>query len=178
VTLNLRLLRFKGWCNDEKELSQKIAEAAVCLSNTEGGLLIVGVDDSGTGTGAIRPCPYASVSTNWVRSRIRELTKPAVKCGVHQLRELDPTVTSTRVGEIFVVQIPKTSQPGGHRTTTGISYRRSDKECLPDSIAAGDDFSDCLLEHISVDLAFDFGTLRKAAHNRESVTRWRQKSRP
>ncbi len=77
--LESQTLEIKRWCKDEKELSQKIAEAAVCLSNTEGGLLIVGVDGRGTGTGAIRPCPHASVSTNWVRSRIRELTKPAVK---------------------------------------------------------------------------------------------------
>ncbi len=40
---------------------------------------------------------------------------------------------------------------------------------MPDSIAAGDDFSDCLLEHIPIDRAFNFGTLRKGAHNRESA---------
>ncbi|MGB9379378.1 ATP-binding protein [Candidatus Binatus sp.] len=165
--LESQTLEIKSWCKDERELSQKIAEAAVCLSNTEGGLLIVGVEERG-GSGAIRPCPYQSVSADWVRSRIRELTKPVVKCGVHKLGELVPTLADSRMGELFVIEIPKTSQPGGHRTIGGISYRRSDKECFPDSIAAGDDFSDCLIENVSTE-AFDYKTLSEAGRNREDA---------
>jgi len=30
--LETQTLEFKGWCRDEKELSQKVSEAAVCLA--------------------------------------------------------------------------------------------------------------------------------------------------
>ena len=33
-------LEFKGWCKDEKELSSEICEAAVCLANADGGMVI------------------------------------------------------------------------------------------------------------------------------------------
>jgi predicted HTH transcriptional regulator len=38
-------LEFKSWCKDDRELSREIADAAVCLASTDGGLLILGVDD-------------------------------------------------------------------------------------------------------------------------------------
>jgi predicted HTH transcriptional regulator len=43
--LESQTLEFKSWCKDERELSQQIAEAAVCLANAEGGFVIIGVDD-------------------------------------------------------------------------------------------------------------------------------------
>jgi predicted HTH transcriptional regulator len=73
-------LEFKSWCKDDRELSREIADAAVCLASTDGGLLILGVDDKSVGQRAMARCPHSGVSVDWVRAKIRELTRPPVRC--------------------------------------------------------------------------------------------------
>src|SRR5260370_15324596 len=81
--LESQQLEFKSWCKDERELSHEIADATVCLASTDGGLLIVGVDDKAIGPRAFARCPHRAVNIEWVRAKVRELTKPPVGSNLH-----------------------------------------------------------------------------------------------
>ena len=56
---------------DDRDLSHEIADAAVCLASTDGGLLVLGVDDKLTGNRAMSRCSHGAVSVDWVRAKIR-----------------------------------------------------------------------------------------------------------
>ena len=140
--LETQTLEFKGWCRDEKELSYEISEAVVCLANTEGGLIIAGVDDKKTGAAAISRCPYPSLTVDWMRMRIRDLTKPPVQCHVTRLGNLLQNLCDTPSGDLFIVEVSKTTHPSGHRTHRGISLIRTNTECRPEYLVDNDDYSD------------------------------------
>ena len=55
--LESQTLEFKSWGRDAKDLSVSVSEAAICLANSEGGLVVVGADDKATGVAATPPCP-------------------------------------------------------------------------------------------------------------------------
>src|SRR5216684_4274763 len=109
--LESQTLEFKSWCKDERELSQQIAEAAVCLANAEGGLVIIGVDDRRVGRAALASCPYVAISVDWVKAKIRDLTMPPVRCSVATIGDLcsDPPLSDYR--ELIVIEVSKTTQP-------------------------------------------------------------------
>ena len=44
--LESQTLEFKSWGRDAKDLSVSVSEAAICLANSEGGLVVVGADDT------------------------------------------------------------------------------------------------------------------------------------
>ena len=87
ATVESQQLEFKSWCKDDRELSHEIADAAVCLASTDGGLLIVGVDYKASGPRGMPRCPHAAVNVDWVRAKIRELTRPPVRCRVSKVSE-------------------------------------------------------------------------------------------
>ena len=60
--LESQRLEFKSWCDDERDLSREIGDAAVCLASTDGGLLILGVDDKAVGSRAFARCPHKAVT--------------------------------------------------------------------------------------------------------------------
>lgn len=160
-------LEFKGWCKDEKDLSREFSEAAVCLSNADGGLIIVGVDDKKIGQGAISHCPYSSVTADWIRSRIRELTKPPVICQVVRLGDLLGNMGGSAAADLFIIEVSKTTHPSGHRTNRGVSLVRADRECRPEYFVDNDDYSAVQLSHLSCN-SLDDHSLKDAAANRES----------
>src|SRR5437660_1143991 len=41
-------LEIKGWCHNEKELTEKVVDAASCLANAQGGVVLVGVGEEST----------------------------------------------------------------------------------------------------------------------------------
>src|ERR1017187_6989593 len=53
-------LEIKGWCNSERELTEKLADATSCLANAQGGVLLIGIDD-GMGSRRFSPCPFGNV---------------------------------------------------------------------------------------------------------------------
>src|SRR3990172_3734708 len=42
-------IEIKSWCHDDRQLAEKVAEAAACLANTDGGIVLVGIDDKRNG---------------------------------------------------------------------------------------------------------------------------------
>jgi ATP-dependent DNA helicase RecG len=167
ATLETQTLEFKGWCRHEKELSDKISEAAVCLANSEGGMVIIGVDDKQSGSAAITRCPYPSVTPDWVRKRIRDLTSPPV--GVHIFRVGDhlPATRGTAAADVLIIKVSKTTNPSGHRTHNGVSFVRIDTECRPQYIIDSADYTSVWLEHASLTL-IDSASLRKAITLRQT----------
>jgi hypothetical protein len=45
-------LEVKSWCQDKKQLAEKAGEAAACLANASGGILLLGIADDGATTPA------------------------------------------------------------------------------------------------------------------------------
>ncbi|MGH9828109.1 MAG: AlbA family DNA-binding domain-containing protein, partial [Blastocatellia bacterium] len=159
-------LEFKSWCKDERELSHQIAEAAVCLANAEGGLVIVGVDDRRVERAAVTVCPHASISADWAKAKIRELTKPPVRCTVARVCDLPLAPLIVDHQSLLVIEVQRTNQPSGHRTSRGVSFVRSYKECRPEYFEDQDDFSRAIVDHLShSDL--DEAAVREAATHRE-----------
>lgn len=164
--LESQQLEFKSWCKDERELSHEIADAAVCLASTDGGLLIVGVDDKAIGQRSCARCPHSAVSVDWVRAKVRELTKPAVRCHVHKVSDLLPGLRTEPQGDLIVVDLPRTTRISGHRNSKGANVKRYDKSCKPEYFEDQDDFSRSGVEHLDLS-ALDEASMREGAKNRE-----------
>ncbi len=164
--LESQTLEFKSWCKDDRELSQQIAEAAVCLANSEGGFVIVGVDDRKVGRAAAPVCPHGSISADWAKAKIRELTKPPARCTIAAVRDLpiDPPLRDHQ--GLLVIEVLKTNQPSGHRTSRGVSFVRSYKECRPEYFEDQDDYSRALVDHLSYS-HLDESAIKEAATHRE-----------
>ena len=163
--LESQQLEFKSWCKDERELSHEIADAAVCLASTDGGLLIVGVDDKLIGPRAMNRCPHPGLSVDWVKAKIRELTRPAVRCRVRKVSDLLPNFAGSLSGDLFVVELPKSTYVSGHRNTKGVSLKRYDKSCKPEYFEGQDDFSASSVEHLDFN-ALDEGSMAEGAKTR------------
>lgn len=162
--LETQQLEFKGWCRNEKDLSKEISEAAVCLANSEGGLLVLGVDDKGAR--AIRPCPHPTVTPTWVRKKIRDLTKPPVDAQVFRVGDELPALSDSAAADVIVVEVKKTTNPSGHRTHRGVNLVRVDTECRVEYLVGSDDYTSVPLHHLSIS-SLDEGSIGAALQQRE-----------
>ena len=111
-------LDFKQEAGTPKETYRKLAQAAVCFANANGGKIVVGVDDGQSGTGAfvgseIDPAP--------LRARIYEITNPGVLVSCEEL-----IYEGTR---LVVVDVPEGVEI--HTDAQGAAKRRVHKQCLP-----------------------------------------------
>ena len=165
ASIESQQLEFKSWCKDDRELSHEIADASICLASTDGGLLILGVDDKLVGQRALNRCPHTAVSVEWVRAKIRELTRPPVRCRVCKVGDLLPSLVGTASADLIAVELPKTTYVSGHRNTKGVSLKRYDKSCTPEYFEDQDDFSASLLEHLEVG-ALNESSMAEGAKNR------------
>ncbi len=165
--LESQQLELKSWCKDERELSHEVADAAVCLASTDGGLLILGVDDKAIGQRAMTRCPHAAVNVEWVRAKIRELTKPPVRCRVFKVGDLLPSLTGQPSGDLIVVDLPKTTHISGHRNSKGVNLKRYEKSCKPEYFEDQDDFSASPVEHLDLS-ALDEKSMSEGAKNRSA----------
>ncbi len=143
-------LEIKGWCQDEKSLAQKVADAASCLANADGGIIIVGASDDNGGPGKFSRCPFPNVSAAWLRTRTQDLTHPPVECTSHDLSELLTEICPCGGGNLFALDVPRTRYLGGHVTTAGISKIRVGNECRP-RYTAEDDQTQTFFPEASVD---------------------------
>ena len=166
--LETQTREFKGWCRDPKELSEKIVEAAVCLANTDGGLVFVGVDDQKPGEKAISRCPHPSLTADWIKMRIRDFTRPPVQCSVVRLDDLIPAVRGTPAEDVFVIDVRKKSQPTGHMTHWGVSLVRVDTQCRTEYLVSNDDFTALWLERLGF-RALHEASIQESIKRREAV---------
>lgn len=124
-------LEVKSWCQDERQLAEKIGEASACLANAAGGILVVGVAEDDRKTRKFSPNPYRDVSVEWIAQRIRDLTMPPVEVTVRDIGACIREVTGEPLADGYAVLIPKSKRLSGHITVGGISKVRSGKECRP-----------------------------------------------
>ncbi len=104
---------------------RRIAEAAMCLANGPGGVILLGVEDNGTITGTIDSNGRRH-RANAVEGMIRNKTAPPVDVSVTEV-ELD-------AGTVLAIEVAQASGPTG--TTEGVYKRRALKhdgtpECVP-----------------------------------------------
>lgn len=67
-----------------EEAAKNLAEAAACFANSEGGAIVVGVDDEKTGEEAL---VGAALDPEWLRKRIWDLTDPHLTVDVQEISE-------------------------------------------------------------------------------------------
>jgi ATP-dependent DNA helicase RecG len=152
-------LEVKGWCHDERQLAEKVSEAAACLANAEGGTVLVGIDEA-NGITRFSPCPHASVTPTWLVARIHDLTVPPVECSVFDISQLILEVAGLHDCNAFAVCLPRTKHPSGHMTVKGISKVRIGKECRP-QYTAEDDRCRVVVPHATTD-DLSLGSIRWA----------------
>ena len=78
------------------------------MANTDGGHIIVGVDDKKTAP-EISRCPYPHLTVPVIRKWIWDLTKPPVECKIARLDEIVPNLAGSPQGDLFVIKVKKRS---------------------------------------------------------------------
>lgn len=111
-------LDFKTEKPNAKETFQDLAEAAVCFANAAGGVIVVGVSDTGTGSGAFLG---TRLDGHQVRSRIHDLTQPALTVTIS-----DMTWAGMR---LLVINVPEGLDV--YSTGKGVFTQRWNDQCLP-----------------------------------------------
>jgi ATP-dependent DNA helicase RecG len=142
-------IEIKGWCNSDRELSEKVAEASACLANTSGGIVVVGVVEGVTLGRKFSPCPHSVVNANWLQTCVHNLTRPPVECTPFDASGVLSEVAGTRGDNLYVLRVPRSRCISGH-THKNISKVRVGKQCQPQYIAE-DDRTSALLSQVSMD---------------------------
>ena len=143
-------LEVKGWCSCPKELSHEIAEAAVCLANADGGLVVIGVSDRHIAPACYKPCGHPEVKPDWVEERMAVLTGPPVTCRAFAISELLPHLADAPEGGVIVLDVPRTSSVELHKFQ-GVCYKRKDDKCPVEYSTSADDFSDMVIPDADLD---------------------------
>ncbi len=118
ASLEDETLDFKTEKSNDKETAQDLAEAAVCFANASGGTIVVGVRDRTTGPEAFID---ATISRDLLRSKIHELTEPAMVVDVQDV--------SLHGHRLLAVVVPAGLDV--YATRKGLVLRRWNDQCLP-----------------------------------------------
>jgi ATP-dependent DNA helicase RecG len=124
-------LEIKSWCNGEKDLAEKVSEAAACIANAQGGILLVGIGQNQSCRHRFSACPYPSVSPSWLTARIHDHTVPPVVNHAFDISSIASEVIGSTDVHVFVLEVPRTNYVSGHMTLPGLSKIRVGKECVP-----------------------------------------------
>lgn len=116
-------LEFKG--EQRRQLNDRdLVEAVVCLANAEGGLLLVGVEDDGSVSGA-RPRHGAATDAARLQALIRSRTVPGLEVPVE--------IVKVPAGEVLCLSVPRSAAVVA--SSDGICLRRitggHGPECVP-----------------------------------------------
>lgn len=68
-----------GWCGNEQDLWKEATDAAVCMANTDGGIVLFGLDPQRLIDEA-PPCPHEKVTPEWLEESVRNHSHPPVEC--------------------------------------------------------------------------------------------------
>jgi ATP-dependent DNA helicase RecG len=143
-------LEIKGWCRDERELADKVAEACACIANTAGGHVLVGVSDAPYSLRKFSRCPHSVVNTSWLQNKVHDLTKPPVECTPFDATGMLAEVIGPSASNLFALRVPRTRYISGHVTNKGVSKVRRGKQCQPQYLAE-DDRTSAIVSHISIE---------------------------
>jgi predicted HTH transcriptional regulator len=130
-------LEIKGWCRDEKELAEKVTEAALCLANAKGGYVLVGLEKGGSAT-RFSGCPHRNVTAEWLARRVSDGSVPPVDCSPLDLSSIACDIRSASNLNVFALSVPGSKYSGSHHSLAGFSKIRVGKECIPHYTAEDD----------------------------------------
>lgn len=111
-------LEFKQESRDPKETMQKLAGAAICLANAEGGTIVLGVVDALSGLDAIVGTALDPIR---IKQRIYELSNPSLLVGTAE----------QPYGRVRLVVITVPAGIEIHADTQGRVKHRIGRACLP-----------------------------------------------
>lgn len=168
----------KSWCTDERELWKEVCDAAICLANSDGGLVLVGPKDREL-LQFTAPCPHPHVSPEWLKDQVQRFSVPPVECSGHWLRDVCDHVPSA-AERCIIVAVPRRRILGLHRTHRGVCLVRHGDSCDVDHLAPEDDYTGIAVERASIaslsreSMQWAF---KSSAHGPRSHLRWRSASR-
>jgi len=91
----------------DDDAARLITAECACLANHEGGVVIVGIDDSDAGPRAIRG---TDLERNWLMRRVRELTTPPLSVTCSELLEARE--------RLLVIDVPRNASTEPYAVTT------------------------------------------------------------
>lgn len=146
-------LEFKAEARDEGETIRVLLDAAICLANSRGGTVVLGIDDQAEGPVAFLG---TSLSTDLVRRRLHELSQPplVVTAFEHELGDR----------RLVVIGVPEGMDM--HSDTKGRSSRRIGAECRPLSISQAAALND---DRRRFDWSAEPGELRPEEVSRDAI---------
>jgi ATP-dependent DNA helicase RecG len=167
-----------GWCDSEKDLWKEATDAAVCLANADGGIVLIGLDDESLLTQA-SVCPHEGVTPERVQESIRKYSYPPVECTPCWLGEAVPT-TPEVARHCMVLVVPRKTILRMHRTHRGVCLVRRGDSCDVDHLASQEDHTKILLDDTDLD-SLSKESLHWAFTNRvvrpRQPLRWRESGR-
>jgi ATP-dependent DNA helicase RecG len=159
-------VEIKSWCKNAKEFYEKLAEAASCLANAHGGILILGIGEDDSDGPKFRACPYRELDVDLLSRKLADVTMPPVKGAVHDISEIVSELSGVPEAQAYALAIPKTEKISGHMTAKGVSKIRVGKECRP-NFTAEDDRTKALIPGSTIgDLSESSISWAMAAHRR------------
>ncbi|HKT13615.1 MAG TPA: ATP-binding protein [Terriglobia bacterium] len=138
------IFEVRGWCESRGELWKEATDAAVCLANASGGIVLMGLDQSRLINEA-PPCPHQEVTPEWLEESVRKHSHPPVECTACRLGEAVPATPGTAKGCIVLLVPPKTIARL-HRTHGGVCLVRHGDRCEIDHLSSRDDHTSILLD--------------------------------
>ena len=143
-------LEVKGWCESEKQLAEKFAEAVSCLANAHGGAVLIGIESDLPDIRKFSSNPYLNVNPAWIGARIQDMTSPPVDCEVFDLTELLTDIGIPNA-TAFGISVPRKAYLGQHFTVKGVSKIRRGKDCKPFLTTAEDDRTNIIVQQLGID---------------------------
>src|SRR5207249_9233867 len=101
------------------------------LATTEGGIVLIGIDDKRLGRQKFSACPHRNLTPEWFVARVQDLTIPPVECSAFCIDRLLSQVLGLDDCNAFALEVPRSKYISGHMTVKGVSKKRYGKECKP-----------------------------------------------